>query len=150
GMFQFLVTAFAIGFVSYLVLARVMASWSRPAAPGSISRRVLGVVLILIGLGLGWIQVRDGKRTYAMNLAFMSSQIPALQSQWTAGQQEESVTRNALSWFESHTANPRTDAERKDNEIEHRRLATELARVVERGDALNKTVMDYTALINQL
>src|SRR4029078_6977200 len=138
GMFQFLVTAFAIGFVSYLVLARVMASWSRPAAPGSISRRVLGVVLILIGLGLGWIQMRDGKRTYAMNLAFMSAQIPALQSQWTAASTEESVTRNALSWFEAHTANPRTEAERKNNEIERQRLLKQVAQVVERGDALNK------------
>jgi hypothetical protein len=150
GLIQFPIMAFVIGFVSFVVLARAVASWSRRAAPGSISRRVLGVVLILLGLGFGWIQMRDGKRTYAMNLAFMSSQIPALQSQWSAAKQEESVTRNALSWFRSHTANPRTDAERKDNEIEHQRLKTELARVVERGNELNQAVMDYTARINQL
>jgi len=150
GMIRFVVIAFAIGFISFLVLGRLIASWSRPAAPGSISRRVLGVVLILIGLGLGWIQMRDGKRTYAMNLAFMSAQIPTLQSQWSAAKQEEFVTRNAVSWFESHTANPRTEAERKDNEIERQRLLGQVAQVVERGDALNKTVMDYTARINQL
>jgi hypothetical protein len=150
GMIRFVVIAFAIGFISFLVLGRLMVGGSRPAAPGSISRRVLGVVLILIGLGLGWIQMRDGKRSYATNLAFMSAQIPALQSQWSATKQEEFVTRNAVSWFESHTANPRTEAERKDNEIERQRLLGRVAQVVERGDALNKAVMDYTDQINHL
>src|SRR5205085_2704820 len=123
------------------LLARFSAGWGRP---GSLARRLLGLVLIGVSLALGWIHMTDGKRVHDVRLASMTSQIPSLQQQWTAAKNEEFLIRNSLRAFESRTANPRTDAERRELEDKRQQIRNGLAQAIERGDTLNKKIMDYT------
>jgi serine/threonine protein kinase len=148
---QFLATAFSIGFISFLILYGLIARWKRPASPsGSFSRRVIGMILVFTGLFLGWIQFNDGKRAHDMSLATMASQIPMLQSQWTAAKTEEFVVRSSLRAFESRTANPPSEAQRREFEDAHQRFTNSLARIAERGDTLNHAIAQYTDKINHL
>jgi len=148
---QFLATAFVIGVISFLILYSLIARWKRPAVPsGNFSRRALGIVLVFIGLFLGWIQMSNGKRAHDMSIATMTSQIPALQQQWTAAKTDEFVTRSSLRAFESRTANPRTEWDRREFEDAHQRLTNSLARIVERGHTLNKAIAQHTDQLNHL
>jgi len=120
------------------------------APPASRASRLLGLGLILAGLVLGGVQFRNAARTHNERFASLAAEIPRLQRQWTAAQSEAFAARTALSRFEAHAVNTRSDAERQEYEIKRLQLQSNLAEAVKRADDLQEQIPAASEAINHL
>jgi serine/threonine protein kinase len=127
------------------------ASPDAPApAPVSIVSRWMGAGLLLAGVVLGGLLLFEESRAHSARFLTLTGEIPKLQQQWSAAQAEAFQARTALSRFEVNAINARTDAEKRSNDIERRRLTNEVTQAVMRGTAAQQQIPAATDAINQL